>query len=102
MPNAPESHTSRSRPRLPLRYLFSALVALLVLPILVWLVWGWIEAARLNRVLDALEARHEPLDIDEFNVKPTTPEQREASHLYAHARKLAADLPMTSDQPTVL
>jgi hypothetical protein len=76
----------------------SALAALFVLPILAWLVWGWIEAARLDRALDALEARHEPLDIDDFTVKPTTPEQREASHLYARARKLAADLPITSEQ----
>jgi len=69
---------------------------------LIWLVWGWVEAARLARALDALEARHEPLDIDQFNVKPTTPEQREASHLYAQARKLAADLPITSEQVVML
>lgn len=98
MPNDPDCQPRPPRLRLPLRYLLSALAALFILPILIWLVWGWIEAARLDRALDALEARHEPLDIDGFNVKPTTPEQREASHLYTQARKLAADLPITSEQ----
>lgn len=98
MPNDPDTQPAPRRRRLPLRYLFSALAALFILPILIWLVWGWVEAARLDRALDALEARHEPLDIDDFTVKPTTSEQREASHLYAQARKLAADLPITSEQ----
>jgi hypothetical protein len=91
MPNDSDSQIRRPRPRLPFPYLFAALAAVLVLPILVWVLWGWIEAARLDRVLDALEARHEPLDIAEFNVRPTTPEQREASHLYAQAGKLVDD-----------
>jgi hypothetical protein len=102
MPNDPTSQPAPLRRRLPLRYLFSALAALFVLPILVWLVWGWVEAARLDRALDALEARHEPVDIDDFDLKPTTSEQREASHLYAQARKLAADLPITSEQVATL
>ncbi len=85
------------RRTLPLRYLFSALAALFILPILIWLVWGWIEAARLDRALDALEARQEPLDIDDFNAKPTTPEQRQASHVLARARQLIANLPLTSE-----
>src|SRR4051812_4504601 len=91
MPNESEAEITPPRRQLSLRYLFMALVALFVLPLLIWLVWGWIEAARLDRVLDALEARHEPLDIAEFNVRPTTPEQREASHLYAQAGKLVDD-----------
>ena len=45
-----------------------------------WLVWGWIESVRLDRTLEALEARHEPLDLGEFAVKPTTDAQKEASH----------------------
>src|SRR5262245_5416429 len=102
MPNDPDTQPAPPRRRLPLRYLLSALVVLFILPILVWLVWGWIEAARLDRALDALEARHEPLDIDDFDVKPTTPEQREASHLYAQARTLAADLPITGEQVVYL
>ena len=102
MPDDRDSQPAPPRRRLPLRYLFSALAALFVLPILVWLGWGWVEAARLDRALDALEARHEPLDVDDFNVKPTTPEQREASHLYLQARKLAADLPITSEQVVTL
>ena len=102
MPRDPDSQPAPPRRRLPFIYLLSALVALFVLPVLCWLVWGWVEAARLDRALDAIEARHEPLDIDDFNLKPTTPEQREASHLYAQARKLAADLPITSEQVVTL
>jgi hypothetical protein len=82
--------------------LLAALLALLALPLLVWLVWGGIEAARLDRALDLLEVRREPLDIADFTVKPTTPEQREASHWYAQARKLIANLPITSEQSAVL
>jgi hypothetical protein len=103
MPNDPDTTEPASpRRRLPLPYLLSALAAVVILPILIWLVWGWLEAAQLDRALDALEARHEPLDIDAFNVKPTTPEQREASHLYAQARKLTADLPITGEQVVYL
>jgi hypothetical protein len=102
MPNDSDSQITSPRRRLPLRYLLTALVALFVLPIVVWLLWGWIEAARLDRALDALEARHELLDIDEFNLQATTPEQREASHLYAQARKLAVALPIPSQQAETL
>ena len=102
MPNDSGPQVTPPRRRLPLRYLLTALGALLALPILLWLVWGWTEAARLDRALDALEARNEPLDVDEFAIKPTTPEQREASHLYAQARKLAAALPITSQQTETL
>jgi hypothetical protein len=87
-----------TRRRLPLRYLFAALAAVFVLPILVWLVWGWIEATRLDRALDALEARKEPLDIATFSVTPATEEQREASHLYAQAGKLVDDRRISTEQ----
>ena len=53
--------------------------------------WSRIEAARLDRVLDALEASGVPIDMTEFEVKPATNEQREASHLYAQAAKLVGD-----------
>ena len=86
------------RRRLPLRYLFAALAAVFVLPILVWLVWGWIEATRLDRALDALEARKEPLDIATFSVTPATEEQREASHLYAQAGKLVDNRRISTEQ----
>src|SRR3954470_20533360 len=102
MPNEIQAEITPPRRPLSLRYLFIALVAVLVLPILVWLVWGWIEAARLDHVLDALEARHEPLDLAEFNVRPSTPEQREASHLYAQAGKLVDDRPITMQHATAL
>jgi len=58
--------------------------------------WGWIESARLDRALDALEARKQPLDIAQFYPKPTTPEQKEASHLYAEAGKLVGDRPVAA------
>jgi hypothetical protein len=93
---------STPRRRLPLRYLLITLVALFALPILAWLIWGWIEAARLDRALDALEARNEPLDVAGFDVKPATPEQREASHLYAQAGKLVDDRPITVERAATL
>ncbi len=61
-----------------------------------WVMWGWIESARLDRALDALEARKEPLDVAQFYPKPTTPEQKEASHLYAEAGKLVGDRPVAA------
>ena len=102
MPNDSDSQVTPPRRRLPLRYLLIALVALFALPIVVWLVWGWIEAARLDRALDALEARNERLDIADFEVKPATPEQREASHLYAQAGRLVDDRPITSGRAEAL
>jgi len=101
MPNESDLQPAPRR-RLPLRYLLSALIAVFVLPIPVWLVWGWIEGARLDRALDALEARNEPLDPALFDLKPTTPEQREASHLYAQAGKLVDDRPITVEQAAAL
>ena len=56
-------------------------------PIAAFVTWSRIEASRLDRAFDALEARDEPLDIAEFDLKPATGEQREASHLYAQAMK---------------
>src|SRR4051794_14520788 len=102
MPSESEAEITPPRRPLSLRYLFIAVVALFVLPILIWLVWGWIESARLDRALDALEARHEPLDVAQFDLKPTTPEQREASHLYAQAGKLVDDQPITMQHAAAL
>jgi hypothetical protein len=87
---------------LPLRYLFIALTLLIAVPIAAWFAWGRVEAARLDRALDALEARHEPLDVAAFDRKPTTPAQREASHLYAQAGKLADHAPITMQQAAAL
>ncbi|MBW8866653.1 MAG: hypothetical protein JF610_04845, partial [Acidobacteria bacterium] len=87
---------------MPLRYFIAALIGVFALPVVIWIVWGWIEATRLDRALDRLEARHEPLDIADFTVKPTTAEQREASHLYAQAGKLVDNRGMTSPQAAQL
>src|SRR5580765_2612191 len=91
MPNDPENLPTHPRRRLPLRYVLALIVALFALPMVTWLVWGWIESVRLDRTLDALEARHEPLDLAEFDVRPTTDAQKEASHLYAAAAKLIGE-----------
>ena len=91
MPNDPENLPTHPRRRLPLRYVLALIVALFALPMVTWLVWGWIESVRLDRTLDALEARHEPLDLADFDVKPTTDAQKEASHLYAAAAKLIGE-----------
>lgn len=80
----------------------TALGALLALPIVVWLLWGWIEAARLNRALDRLERRNEQLDVADFEPKPSTPEQRQASHLYADAGRLVDNKPITVAQAAAL
>src|SRR5690349_7249975 len=90
------------RRRQPLRVLLGAILVLFVLPILGWLVWGWVEDARLDRTLDALETRHEPLDIAAFDPKPTTAEQRQASHVYAQAGKLTDNSPITMEQAAAL
>lgn len=102
MPNDPDSQIKPPRRRLPLRYVVTIIVALFALPIVVWLLWGWIEAARLDRALDALEARNQPLDIADFDVKPATREQREASHLYAQAGKLVDDRPIATEKAAAL
>src|SRR4029453_10605844 len=55
-------------------------------------VWSSIESARLERTFDALEARNEPLDVATFEPKPTTDEQRQASHYCKQAAGLVAEL----------
>jgi hypothetical protein len=75
-----------------LRYLFALVVAILVSPFLVFWAWSSIEASRLDRAFDDLQARHEPLDLAEFDPKPVTDEQRQASHYYKQASALVADL----------
>ncbi len=91
MPTDPEKPARPLRRPLPLRYVLVLIVTLFAVPIITWLIWGQIEASRLDRVLDALEARHEPLDLKEFGVKPTTAAEKEAAHLYAEAGKLIGD-----------
>jgi hypothetical protein len=91
MPNGPENSPNIPRRRWPLRYVLVFVAGWCALPIIAWLVWGWIESTRLDRVLDALEARKERLDVADFETKPTTAAQKEASHLYAEAGKLVGE-----------
>ena len=70
----------------------------MAVPVFAFLVWSRVEAARLDRALDALEARHEPLDIADFEPTPATAEQREASRTYARAMAIAGDQSMTRAQ----
>ena len=64
---------------------------LVLSPFAAFLIWSQVEAARLNRVLDALEASREPLDVDKLDPRPSTDEQRQTSHLYAQAGKLVGE-----------
>ena len=91
MPNDPETPPSIPRRRWPLRYVLLFVAGWLAFPVIAWVVWAWIESARLDRALDTLEARKEPLDVAQFYPKPTTPAQKEASHLYAEAGQLVGD-----------
>ena len=77
---------------LRLRYVFVIVFGTVVSPFLIFWVWSSIESARLERTFDALEARNEPLDIATFDSKPTTDEQRQASHYYKQAASLVAEL----------
>src|SRR5262245_23700894 len=101
MPNDPESSPNIPRRRWPLRYVLLFVAGWCALPIVGWLVWGWIESTRLDRTLDALEARKEALAIAEFEGKPTTPAEKEASHLYAEAGKLVGERGVGSDAARV-
>lgn len=84
-----------------LRYLFAAIAALVAAPFILFWAWSAIEAARLDRALDALEARDEPLDVAEFDPKPVTADQKQASHDYAQAQRLVEDgLPPAFAQTT--
>ena len=75
-----------------LRYIVLIVVAILVAPFLAFWAWSAVEAKRLDRAFAALEARNEPLDIAAFDPTPSTDEQKQASHDYAQASKLVADV----------
>jgi hypothetical protein len=64
----------------------------LVLPIAAFVGWDHVEQSRLDRELDAIEARGEPLDADKIDPEPVTPEQRTAARYYADAARLATDV----------
>ncbi len=93
MPNPmlPDTPVAEKRPPRRLRRTLAIVFCVLVSPFAAFLIWSKVEAARLNRVLDALEARNEPLDVDKLDPRPETDEQRQASHLYAQAGKLVGE-----------
>lgn len=91
MPNEPHIVFQPPRSGRPLHRVLAILLLVLLSPVIAWFAWARLEAARLDRVLDALEASGVPLDIVDFDVKPTTKEQREASHLYRQAANLVGD-----------
>ena len=98
MPHQQDTTSPPRRRRRPLRSVLAIVLSVLLLPVVAFMAWSRIESARLDRALDALEAREERLDIAEFEPKPATGEQREASHAYAQAMKALGDQPMTSSQ----
>jgi len=57
MPTDPELSVRPPRRPLPLRYFIAALIGVFALPIVIWMVWGWIEASRLDRRNDLVAAR---------------------------------------------
>jgi hypothetical protein len=87
-PRAPDTR----KPSRRLRRTLAAGVCLLLSPLIAFAIWSRVEAGRLNRALDVLEARGEPLDVNALDPRPATAEQREASHLYAEAGKLVGDV----------
>ena len=75
-----------------LRYLLALALAILASPFILFWAWSSVESSRLDRAFDALEARHEPLDVAAFDPKPVSAEERQASHYYKQATNLIADL----------
>ena len=53
MPTDTDLPARLPRRRLPLRYFIAALIGVFALPVVIWFVWGWIEATRLDRALDS-------------------------------------------------
>ena len=89
---------SDPRRRRSLRLVLAIVLLAMLSPIVAFLAWSRIEASRLDSAFDALEARDESLDIHDFDRKPATDEQREASHLYAQAMRLVVNEPLARPQ----
>jgi hypothetical protein len=87
-PPPPAPPVTQKRPPRKLLRTLAIVLCLLLSPIVAFVIWSEVEAGRVNRTLDALEARREPLDVDAFDSRPATDEQRRASHYYAQAGKL--------------
>lgn len=57
----------------------------LLLLVVAYLVWGWIESTWLSRDIVRIRQRGEPVDVDAWRESPRTDEQRRAAELYAAA-----------------
>ena len=61
-----------------------AIAALVVAsPFVAFAVFSRVQHARLDRVLDAIEARGEPVYLEDISPQPLTPQQQRAAQLYA-------------------
>ena len=69
------------------RFLFWTLLLLLG----AYVTWGRIEAWRLSRAVDAIQARGEPVDYGYWYAKQVTAEHKEAASLYARAADYATE-----------
>jgi hypothetical protein len=61
------------------------LCTLMLTPVVAFALWSRIEAARLDKALDAIEARGESLDLSSWDSEPRTAEQQQAARLYLDA-----------------
>lgn len=63
----------------------------MLLAVAVYVIWGWVESARLSRVIAAIRQRGEPVNLDYRQKPPETQEQQTAARLYAEAADLAQE-----------
>ena len=61
------------------------LLALVLILIVGYLTWDWVEWRRLSRTIAEIEARGEPITLDETPVGADTPERHDAARIYAAA-----------------
>jgi len=67
------------------------MVGVLLLSLTAYLIWDRIQAAGLSREIAQIAQRGEPVHPGDGLPRPTTPEQREASRLYAQAARFAQE-----------
>lgn len=80
------------RPRRKLRHLLAIVLVVILSPFLVFALWSRVQASRLERALDAVEARGESVDVRTYAPGPVTPEQQQASALYDEFGRLTQDV----------
>jgi hypothetical protein len=68
-----------------LRKVRRILLASVLILIVGYLTWDWVEARRLSRAIAEIEARGEPITVDETAVGADTPERHDAARIYAAA-----------------